>query len=90
MAYSRWGASRWYTYWACQDKATENRDTALFEVNCLHYFSAAELRRDIDGCIDKAAAGDEGGDVTDGDREELRQYVRMFLEEVDKAYPANR
>ncbi len=91
MSYSRWGASRWYTFWACQDGATEDRDTAIFECCPVPTFTAAELRANIEKCLDAACDEEERKDsvpdISDDDREELRGYMSEFLAEVDQAYP---
>lgn len=88
MSYSRWGASRWYTFWACQDSATEDRDTSIFEICAIASFTAAKLRADIDKCLDTACAKERKQSIiSDDDRKELRGYISEFLAEVDKAYP---
>ncbi len=91
MSYSRWGESRWYTFWACQDDATENRDTAIFEICADASFTAAELRADIKTCVDLAAATEElrhdGPRVPDQERQELQGYMADFLADVDEVYP---
>ncbi len=87
MSYSRWGASRWYTFWANQEN--ENRDTALFEACPVAEFTAAELRADIQQCIDVAKQAEQTrfGDVSSEECEELRGYMTEFLADVDAAYP---
>ena len=95
MSYSRWGASCWYTFWACQDDATENRDTSIFEICGIASFTAAELRADIEKCLNTACNGELGHVSTAApsvpsvpdDREELRGYMSRFLAEVGKTYP---
>lgn len=92
MSYSRWGASRWYTFWACQDERTENRETARFMVCPFASFTAAELRADIEGCLDRAMQAEAAEvdeitpPVTEADREELRGYMLAFLADVDTKY----
>ena len=51
MSYSRWGQSRWYTFWCVQNEKTENRDTAIFEICSVINFTAKELRHDMDKCV---------------------------------------
>ena len=88
MSYSRWGESRWYTFWACQEEETENRDTSLFEICTVASFAASELRADIDACLAKAVAAEQvRGMVADDEIEELRGYMLEFLDAVDNAYP---
>lgn len=61
MSYSRWGgrgSGNWYTYWMCQDKKTENRDTAIFYICGLVSFTAKELRDDMDKCMNRVHALD--------------------------------
>lgn len=90
MSYSRWGASRWYTYWACQDKETENRETAIFQVCPAASFTAAELRRNLDMCVSTVINSEPigtHGHVTDAERDELAGYMYEFLADVKEAYP---
>lgn len=90
MSYSRWGGSRWYTFWAGQDSATENRETAFFVICPIARFTAAELRADIEQCLNTTCAEErEHGDpdIPDDDREELRGYMLEFLTDVDEKYP---
>ena len=86
MAYSRWGGSFWYTYWACQDEATENRDTALFEISCVATFTAAELRADMESCLCRARLASTPK-LSISQLEELRSYMKTFLADVDRWYP---
>ncbi len=90
MSYSRWGESRWYTFWACQDDATENRDTAIFEICAGVSFTATELRADIKTCVDLAITKERtrsGSSVPDEERQELQGYMADFLADVDEVYP---
>jgi len=89
VSYSRWGGgSRWYTFWACQDEVTENRETCLFEICPVVSFTAAGLRADIEACLDQVAILESGkGAVSDTEREELRGYIMEFLADVDCRYP---
>ena len=87
MSYSRWGtrgSGRWYTYWMAQDDATENRDTAVFDVCTVANFTAKELRDDMAGCMAKVHEIDP-----EGDTDELRIYATEFLADIDAAYPPN-
>jgi len=90
MSYSRWGESRWYTFWSGQDAATENRDTAIFEICGVVSFEAKELRESLDACVKRAAFQESRKflrPVTDDDRDELRGYMVEFLADVDREYP---
>lgn len=82
MSYSRWFGSHWYTFWCGQDPATENRDTAMFEICSVTSFTAKELRDDIAGCLKIVNDLD-----SDGDLDELLIYIKRFLEDIDGAYP---
>ena len=85
MSYSRWGgrgSSHWYTYWAVQDKETENRDTAIFDICSVMTFTAKDLRDDLNGCMELVKSKDPDGNI-----EELRGYALEFLSDVDEEYP---
>ena len=87
MSYSRWGSrgsGHWYTYWHVQDKETENRDTAVFDICAVATFTAKQLRDDMDGCMAEVRKRDDAGDLN-----ELRQYATEFLADVDRKYPSN-
>lgn len=84
MSYSRWGSrgsGNWYTYWCAQDKGTENRDTALFDICAVARFTAKQLRENIDDCMAEVRERDKEGDLN-----ELRVYVSEFLADVDCKY----
>jgi len=90
MSYSRWGHSRWYTFWACQRDETENRDTAIFEICPVVSFTAFELRGDMDDCLKEAKDAEERRyprPVTDAELTELKAYMQEFLSDVDEQYP---
>lgn len=84
MSYSRWSTSMWYTYWRSQDKATENRDTAIFAICAEASFTAKQLRENMDECISSLENLDK---VSEVEIEELRGYMETFLRQVDKKYP---
>jgi len=88
MSYSRWINSVWYTYWMCQNKETENRQTALFNISGVATFTAQQLRDDIEHCLDVAMKCNLLG--RDDDKEELHSYMLEFLADVDKTYPENK
>jgi hypothetical protein len=85
MSYSRWGNSRWYTYWCVHPTdSVEDIDNAIFKVCGVLQFSAKELRADITGCAKKAA--DIDGAETLGEIKELEGYMKGFLDDVDANY----
>jgi len=92
MSYSRWGASRWYTFWHVQQERTENRDTSIFDICAVKSFTAKELRRNMDGCV-KITEEIENKKckpkykVVEKDLKELRRYMQSFLNDVDNEYP---
>ena len=86
MSYSRFTNSYWYTFWAVADYGTtETRDTAMFEVCTVKRFTAAEIRNDIDACVQAAVDACSGNWVkpTPQDAASLKEYMRRFLEDVD-------
>lgn len=96
MSYSRWGDSVWYTYWSTHRKGgnsgDETRDNATFEVCTVGSFTAAELREDIEQCVNRAmeAHNKQCADhfrADEADRNELREYMREFLADVEERYP---
>ena len=96
MSYSRWTNSDWYTFWCVQDDATENRDTALFEIMCCATFTAKQLRDDLQLCLDQACDVSMAGRTMETNpslldrpisREQLEGFVAEFLGDVDRKYP---
>ena len=86
MSYSRWIGSVWYTFWCAAPRAAaENRENALFEVCAVKQFTAEQLRKDLDACAQECVEKD---DATPEEGEELKSYMRYFLADVDKEYPA--
>lgn len=84
---SRWGSSRWHTFWVAQDAETHNRDTALFEISGVATFTAAELRADMRYCLADVVTLSLPSPVSLAETEELRRYMVEFLADVDEAYP---
>lgn len=82
MSYSRWITSDWYTFWCTQDESTENRDTAIFEICTVASFTAEQLRKHLDDCMEHVKKVDPNGDI-----EELKIYVERFLVDVNKEFP---
>lgn len=85
MSYSRWINSYWYTFWCTQDKKTENRDTCVFKICGMIGFTAKQLREDLDCCIDIVKKKDPN--TNEDHINELKQYIKRFLKEVDVEYP---
>lgn len=80
MSYSRWGYSIWYTYWEVSDSIY--KDDQIFSVDCRIHFSYAELRDDMEKCLEKVESLG-GKDVTDLDLEELKLYMKRFMRDVE-------
>lgn len=91
MSYSRWGHSRWYTYWGKRESVIEDRGTALFVVCPIAEFTAEELRADMDSCIAIAVDAEDESTffVTSVEKNELRKYMHKFLADVDARYPGD-
>lgn len=94
MSYSRFGESYWYTFWACAPvDSIENRDSAIFEICPLLSFTAAELRANVDECLERAKLADlekettyYRGQATEFDLAELRAMMLEFVADVDAKY----
>lgn len=94
MSYSGFGESYWYTFWACAPvDSIENRDSAIFEICPLLSFTAAELRANVDECVERAKLADlemettyYRGQATDFDLAELRAMMLEFVADVDAKY----
>jgi len=94
MAYSRFSDSYWYAFWACAPvDAIEDRDNARFEICPLISFTAAELRQDVDSCVQRAKQQDlkkrttyYPGTADSNDLAELRAMMLEFVGNVDAKY----
>ncbi len=86
MAYSRWGESYWYTYWASPGQGVEeSRDTEVFEICPVAFFTAKQLREDLDGCMKQVA------ETMTFDRKPTPQELEdKFLEVMQNNVPARR
>lgn len=73
MSYSRWGWSKWYTYWDA-GKSGETKNTQFFQANAFS-FSYERLKTDMLSCLEEC-----GGD------DELKGYMRDFLADVEAEY----
>ena len=93
MAYSRWGESHWYTFWCVADPGViPDRDNAKLEVMLASTVTAAEIRADVDACVEKVRAGEQankavGHQGSTEDFSELRSIRLEFLADVDSEYP---
>ena len=95
MSYSRWGHSKWYTFWSVgpSGQAANTKRSQLFDICGVHAFTYGELVDDIDKCIkcihDIINDPDEQvdmfipGSVTDEELEELKGYMLEFIQDVD-------
>ena len=92
MSYSRWGGSRWYTYWSIYPEGQEEtRDTAIFVVDSVACFSAKELRENPEQCLERVRERYADAwhiPVTDKDLRELWVYITAFLTDVDEEFAA--
>lgn len=86
MAYSRWGGSRWFTFWSCRDD--ENCDNAIFSVCGVIDIEASEIRSNLSECIDRVCSIEElmFNPVSELEKSELRVYMEEFLLDVDVKY----
>lgn len=90
MAYSRWGESYWYTYWCVRLlPGPEDRDNARFDICGIRSWTAKELRDDLESCIEQTVASCSKCTTQplESEIDDLREFVREFLEEVDQYYP---
>ena len=94
MAYSRFGDSYWYTFWAVAPVDTvETRDNAQFEICPLLTFTASQIRADVDACVEQARQADlekrttyYQGKATEFALKELRSMMLEFVEDVNSKY----
>jgi len=99
MSYSRWGAnSVWYTFWCASD--SKKRDDQLFDVCGVKTFTYAMLNESIDNCIESIKETVKqnnnkknskklnlcGSGYTDKEYEELKGYMREFINDVREQY----
>ena len=79
MSYSRWGNSYWYTYWhVYTGEDVENRNNAILDICCVMSFTADQIRKNINLCLGLVKEKEPKGDI-----EELRIYMKRFLNDVD-------
>lgn len=90
MTYSRYLSSRFYTFWAgCDEGKPDTKENQLFCVDCEHYITYERLKNDIEACLDEANTPTENpanagyGKDPAVLREELKNYMCIFLEDMD-------
>ena len=86
MAYSRWSSSRWYTFWSVS--GAEKAEDEVFDIDCLMAFTYRQLKDDIEWCLEKIKDyySKLGNLPTDGEIDELRTYVGMFMRSIESDY----
>ena len=85
MSYSRWGESRWYTYWAsyCEKFSRDEQEFVVCTVGDATY---GEMVTDFEAvvkwlvarCIEEREHPPLSGEI-----EELRGYMREFMADVE-------
>jgi hypothetical protein len=83
MSYSRWGDSRWYTYWLASERAA-TKEREVFEICGVTNFTYYEIKHDQDRVLDEVRMKDP--DASDDEIEELRVYMKQFLVAIDAYY----
>ena len=83
MSYSRWGSSRWYTFWCASD--AKKRADEVFDICAEKSFTYGELLEDIDSCIEVIRSGDKK--CTEAELEELKGYMENFIADIQEKYP---
>jgi hypothetical protein len=83
MSYSRWGNSRWYTFWSATD--SDRREDQVFDVDCSFQFKYSELKKDRQACLRKVRA--EYGELDKWELDEayaeLERYMLEFMKDVE-------
>lgn len=84
MAYSRWGGSKWYTYYDANSGPT--KDSQIFVICCVHDFTYKELRQGTRKAIN-SLCNKEGfltkEQPTSEELNELRLYMLQFIINVN-------
>lgn len=92
MAYSRWGSSIWYTYWLASTETKKQKQCFIINGGFGQpsiTFTYEELSSDIEKCLNKAIKNEskmlaEKKKVTNEEREELKEYMLRFIQDVNK------
>jgi len=90
MSYSRWGNSRWYTFWSdlnidgviLDQKARRRKKYQVFEICSTGGFYYHQLVKDMEACI--AEVKKKEPSATEEELEELRGYMREFIKDMDE------
>lgn len=88
MSYSRWGRSRWYTYWCSvfkgdiDQKAKRQKKYQTFTICCVADFYYHELKSDMRKCVDQVLKVIP--DATEDELIELKIYMWRFIQDVEK------
>ena len=80
MSYSRWGDSRWYTYWAASPPG--GRDNQIFEICGVTTFIYKDLKSSMDLCLNRIREIDIN--ATEEEIQELKEYMNDFIAAVDR------
>lgn len=93
MSYSRWGDSRWYTYWRGEDNSP--LEEQVFQVDTLFtmgFIPYVEMKADFEAAVArfvKEAIAQEEEYAPDAEEiVELRGYMREFMAEVEAEFGA--
>jgi len=83
MSYSRWGHSTWYSFWSVSEATTKEDEifslwlsidnTKDWSYNELKTWTAETVLENYEG-------------ITQAEAEEALEYIKYFLEDVDKEY----
>ena len=82
MAYSRWGASKWFVFGSSPETIPKN-DQYLSIMHCdgaALGFAYQNLKNNLQSCLDEVT---EETQSTPQELEELTQYILEFLHEVE-------
>ena len=83
MSYSRWGHSTWYSFW-CNTEATKKEDEIFslwLSIDNTKDWSYNELKT---WTVETVLENYE--DITQAEAEEAFEYIKYFLEDVEKEY----
>lgn len=101
MAYIRFCSPpwNWYMYWTSSSPQPGNRNNVLLAIwyrneeiiekmmngemdeEPQYEFNAHDLRKDVDACLAKIT------EATAEEKEEAKEFIKYFLEDVDEEYP---
>ena len=87
MAYSRWGSSRWYTYWVAQ--SSEVRDP-VFRVHTVGDATYNDMVMDFEKVLGKfVGQASKNTPVLDWEKRELAEYMYRFMDDVKRSQADN-